>query len=80
MRDEGGIRTENLRIDNAQLSFASNGAISSTRTDIGFDAALSDLALVDPRLAGRLTATGRATGDGPADRRDAVRGGAGRAG
>lgn len=64
VRDEGGIRTENLRIENPQLSFASDGAISSARTDIGFDAALTDLALVDPRLEGRLTATGRATGNG----------------
>ena len=54
--------TDDLRLANPQLSFASNGSISSTRTDIGFDAALSDLALVDPRLAGELTATGRATG------------------
>lgn len=64
VRDEAGIRTENLRIDNAQFSFASNGSISSARTDIGFDAALSDLALLDPRTAGRLTASGRATGNG----------------
>ncbi len=64
VRDEAGVRTENLRIDNQQLTFASNGAISSTRTDIGFDAALADLALVDPRLAGRATASGRATGNG----------------
>ncbi len=61
MRDEAGVRTENLRIDNQQLTFVSNGAISSTRTDIGADAALADLALVDPRLAGRATASGRAT-------------------
>ena len=39
VRDEAGIRTENLRLDNPQLTFASNGQISSTRTDIGFDAA-----------------------------------------
>lgn len=64
VRDEAGIRTENLRVDNAQISFASNGVISSKATDIGFEAALSDLALVDPRLQGRATASGRARGDG----------------
>ena len=64
VRDETGFRTENLKLANAQLSFASDGQISTRRTDIGFEAALSELALVDPRLAGRLTATGRATGDG----------------
>jgi len=64
VRDESGIRTESLRVDNPQLSFASNGSISSTRTDIGFEAALADLALVDPRMAGRLTASGHASGNG----------------
>lgn len=64
VRDEAGIRTENLRIDNAQLSFASDGSISSTRTDIGFEASLADLAVLDPRLEGRATANGRATGNG----------------
>ena len=64
VRDETGFRTEDLRIENPQLRFASNGRISSTRTDIGFDAALSDLALLDPRLGGRLEARGSARGEG----------------
>jgi translocation and assembly module TamB len=64
VRDESGIRTENLRIENPQLSFASNGQISSTRSDIGFEARLADLGLIDPRLGGALTATGRASGTG----------------
>ncbi len=64
VRDEGGIRTENLRVDNAQLNFASNGILSSAKTDIGFEAALTDLGLLDPRLSGRITANGRATGNG----------------
>jgi translocation and assembly module TamB len=64
VRDATGLRTEDLRIENPQLSFASNGLISSTRTDIGFDAALSDLGLVDPRLGGRLEAQGTARGQG----------------
>ncbi|MFO1106364.1 MAG: translocation/assembly module TamB domain-containing protein [Amaricoccus sp.] len=62
VRDETGIRTEGLQLQNAQLSFASNGQISSSKTDFGFDAKLADLTLIDPRLAGAATATGRATG------------------
>lgn len=65
-RDETGIRTEGLRLGNAQLDFASDGRISSTGTDFGFDARLNDLSLVDPRIGGAVTATGRATGDASA--------------
>jgi translocation and assembly module TamB len=64
VRDESGFRTENLRLANPQVSFASNGSVSSTRTDIGFEASLADLAVIDPRASGTLTATGRATGQG----------------
>jgi translocation and assembly module TamB len=64
VRDTTGFRTEDVRIENPQLSFASNGRISSIRTDIGFEAQLNDLAAVDPQLSGAVTATGRATGDG----------------
>ena len=64
VRDEAGIRTEDLRITNPQLSFASDGLISSKKTDIGFQASLADLHLVDPRLQGALTANGRASGEG----------------
>jgi translocation and assembly module TamB len=64
VRDENGIRTDGLRVENPQISFASDGVISSARTDIGFDAHLADLSLIDPELAGELTATGRASGSG----------------
>lgn len=64
VRDEQGVRTENLRLANPQLAFTSNGQVSSARTDIAFDASVTDLALVDPRLGGALTASGRATGQG----------------
>lgn len=64
VRDEQGFRTENLRLANPQLSFASNGQVSSAKTDIGFEASLTDLGLVDPRLGGALTATGHASGQG----------------
>jgi len=64
VRDETGFRTEDLRIENPQLSFASNGRVSTARTDLRFDARLADLATIDPQLGGTLTASGRATGDG----------------
>ncbi len=64
VRDEGGIRTEDLRISNPQVTFASDGQIASTKTDIGFTATLSDLKLIDPRVSGAVTATGHAAGNG----------------
>lgn len=64
VRDAGGFRTENLRLENPQLAFASNGQVSTRTTDFGFDASLTDLALVDPRAAGAVTASGRAQGTG----------------
>jgi translocation and assembly module TamB len=53
-----------VRIENPQLAFASDGVISSRRTDITFDASLADLALIDPRLQGAVNARGQAQGDG----------------
>jgi translocation and assembly module TamB len=64
VRDQQGFRTENLKLANPQLSFASNGQVSSAKTDIGFNASITDLNLVDPRLGGALTASGHATGQG----------------
>lgn len=63
VRDETGIRADGLRLGNAQMDFASDGRISSASTDIGFTARISDLALIDPRLGGEITATGTARGD-----------------
>src|SRR5690606_685183 len=54
VRDEDGIRTENLRVENPQFSFASDGQIATSATDFGFDARLADLALIDPRASGAL--------------------------
>ena len=65
-RDGNGIRAEGLRIGNAQFSLASDGRISSTATDFTFEAALTDLGKLDPRLAGALTAQGTAKGTGRA--------------
>ncbi|MFT3975335.1 MAG: translocation/assembly module TamB domain-containing protein [Amaricoccus sp.] len=64
VRDSQGFRTEDLKLANPQLAFASNGQVSSTKTDIGFEASISDLGLVDPRLGGALTASGHASGAG----------------
>ncbi len=64
VRDELGFRTQNLRLDNPQLSFVSDGQIASTGTDFGFEARLADLALLDPRATGALAAQGRASGQG----------------
>ena len=54
MRDDGGFRTEDLELANPQLQFRSDGVYSSARTDIGFEAALSDLALLDPRASAEV--------------------------
>ncbi len=64
VRDEAGIRTENLRVVNPQVSFVSDGVYASAHTDIGFQASLTDLALVSPRASGAVDVTGRATGNG----------------
>lgn len=61
-RDEAGIRTEGLRLGNAQVTFASDGQISTNRTDIGFTASVTDLGLIDPRLGGAASARGTARG------------------
>ena len=63
VRDEAGFRTEDLRIGNAQFSFASNGQVSTSRTDIGFDARARR-----PRDS-RSAALGRADGVRARDRR-----------
>lgn len=64
VRDETGIRTEDLRIENPQVILVSDGVYSTARTDIGFQASLSDLALLSPRASGAVDITGRATGTG----------------
>ncbi|CAN5651935.1 hypothetical protein BH23PSE1_BH23PSE1_00520 [soil metagenome] len=62
LRDETGFLTDAFRIANEQVEFTSTGRISSEETDIGFEAALADLALVLPDASGRITAAGRAAG------------------
>ena len=65
VRDETGIRTENLRIANPQVALRLRRPdLQSTQTDIDFNASLTDLALLDPRLGGAMTASGHAQGKG----------------
>ncbi len=64
VRDATGIRVDGLRFETPQIRFASDGRISTSGTDIGFNAALEDLATIDPRLAGRVAAIGSAKGVG----------------
>ena len=64
VRDETGFRTEDLTITNPQMSLTSNGIYSTARTDIGFEARINDLAVVDPAASGALTARGSAAGAG----------------
>jgi translocation and assembly module TamB len=61
-RDETGLHTDALRIENPQLAFASTGRVAAEATDIGFDARLADLALLTEQASGALTARGRAAG------------------
>jgi translocation and assembly module TamB len=63
VRDEGGFRTDAFRIANDQVELTSTGQVSSTATDIRFDARLADLALVVPDVSGAITASGSAIGD-----------------
>ena len=65
VRDEAGFRTEDLRLDNPQLAFASDGRIASARTDIGFRRRARPTSRSSIRaLSGMLTAGGQATGTG----------------
>lgn len=64
VRDETGFRTEDLRLANPQVTIASNGHVSSSNTDIGFNVSVADLGLVDQRLGGELVASGHAAGQG----------------
>lgn len=63
-RDAGGFRTDGFRLANPQVEITSSGRLTQGVTDLGIDVALTDLASLDPRLSGALTATGRATGEG----------------
>ncbi|MBP7242710.1 translocation/assembly module TamB domain-containing protein [Amaricoccus sp.] len=61
-RDPGGFRPDGLRIANANPQIASTGKLTSDVTDFAIDGRLADLSVLDRRLEGALTATGRASG------------------
>lgn len=61
-RGENGLTTENLRIGNDRVELTANGGVASGGADFSYALALSDLALITPRAAGRLEAQGSAKG------------------
>jgi translocation and assembly module TamB len=63
-RGETGLVARDFRVANAQFDVSADGSFATGAADFGFEAALSDLAQVSDRAAGRLTARGRANGTG----------------
>jgi|TARA_A100001391_G_scaffold154548_1_gene112311 translocation and assembly module TamB len=61
-RNEIGLEAENFRIANNQVEMVADGTYATGTADFTFDLALADLALIDPAMTGRLTATGTARG------------------
>ncbi|HEY5817762.1 MAG TPA: translocation/assembly module TamB domain-containing protein [Mesorhizobium sp.] len=61
-RGDIGLVADKLRIANTQVDMTADGRFATGAADFNFDLALSDLALVSDRAAGRLTARGRAEG------------------
>lgn len=61
-RTETGLEAEDFRIANQQVEMVADGTYATGTADFSFDFALADLALVNPEMSGRLTATGTAQG------------------
>lgn len=61
-RNEIGLEAENFRIANNQVEMVADGTYATGTADFTFDLELADLALIDPAMTGRLTATGTARG------------------
>ncbi|MAN77375.1 MAG: translocation and assembly module protein TamB, partial [Rhizobiales bacterium] len=61
-RSEAGLEAEDFRIANSQIEMVADGTYATGTADFTFDLALADLALIDPQMSGRLTATGTAQG------------------
>ncbi|MGB3389237.1 MAG: translocation/assembly module TamB domain-containing protein, partial [Pseudaminobacter sp.] len=61
-RGETGLVARQLRIFNDQVDVTADGSFATGAADFNFDLAVSDLALVSEKAAGRLTANGRASG------------------
>jgi translocation and assembly module TamB len=63
-RDAEGLRADGFRLANPQVEITADGRLTRQATDLAIDARLADLAALDPRLQGALSATGRASGAG----------------
>ncbi|MCB1383851.1 MAG: translocation/assembly module TamB domain-containing protein [Notoacmeibacter sp.] len=61
-RSETGFAARGFRFGNPQAELAADGRFSSQDADFRLDGRLADLALLDPRLSGPLTLTGRLDG------------------
>ncbi|APH70827.1 translocation/assembly module TamB domain-containing protein [Aquibium oceanicum] len=61
-RGEQGLVADGFRIANEQVELTADGTFATGAADFRFDVAVSDLAQIDERASGRLTATGTAKG------------------
>lgn len=61
-RTERGLETEDFAIANDRVQITADGRYATGAADFAFNVALADLAPIDGRLSGALTATGTAQG------------------
>ncbi|WMT92024.1 translocation/assembly module TamB domain-containing protein [Pelagibacterium sp. H642] len=61
-RSEAGLEARDFRIANDQVELVADGTYATGEADFTFEAALADLALIDPEASGRLVVTGTAQG------------------
>ncbi|WP_163271393.1 translocation/assembly module TamB domain-containing protein [Chelativorans alearense] len=61
-RSTEGFTADNFRVANEQIELTADGTFATEEADFRFNGAVADLALINDRAAGRLTANGRATG------------------
>ena len=61
-RDEGGLRAENLSVENPQFSLDANGLFGSETAKFKFDTAIANVAVLSERASGPLQISGKAGG------------------
>ncbi|MCT7375152.1 translocation/assembly module TamB domain-containing protein [Chelativorans salis] len=61
-RSTEGFTADNFHVVNDQIELTADGTFATEEADFRFDAAIADLAVINNRAEGRLTANGRATG------------------
>lgn len=61
-RDENGIATRNFVLGNNNLQLKANGSFSTDKANMDYQADFSDLSLINPRMTGRLSASGAIRG------------------